>query len=115
MDKFCSVNGIDHRVTSAYHPQSNGLTERTNQTIKNGVDKHNEEIDDCRSEARENIVIKQSKQNTTYDAAHVACPFKVVSKVLLHSSHQLMQMAKQLEENFTGPYIIHHLTKANTA
>uniref|UniRef100_A0A914UMV2 Integrase catalytic domain-containing protein n=1 Tax=Plectus sambesii TaxID=2011161 RepID=A0A914UMV2_9BILA len=187
--------GIDHRVTSAYHPQSNGLTKHTNQTIKKGlrktlegrhkewpkfvnrvlygihlhrprstrqlpykllygfdarfslnnkldqlnqvpeddavtteeadderlrvflqgVDKHNEEIDNCRSEARENIVIEQSKQKTTYDAAHAACPFKVGSKVLLHSSRQLTRMAKQLEENFTGPYIIHRLTKANTA
>uniref|UniRef100_A0A914X9K6 Integrase zinc-binding domain-containing protein n=1 Tax=Plectus sambesii TaxID=2011161 RepID=A0A914X9K6_9BILA len=51
-----------------------------------GVDKHNEEIDNCRSEARENIIIEQSKQKTTYDAAHAACPFKVGSKVLLHSS-----------------------------
>uniref|UniRef100_A0A914WGY3 Uncharacterized protein n=1 Tax=Plectus sambesii TaxID=2011161 RepID=A0A914WGY3_9BILA len=35
--------------------------------------------------------------------------------VLLHSSRQLTRMAEQLEENFSGPYIIHRLTKANTA
>lgn len=34
MNEFCVVNGIDQRVTSAYCPQSNGLTERTNQTNK---------------------------------------------------------------------------------
>uniref|UniRef100_A0A914XHI5 RNA-directed DNA polymerase n=1 Tax=Plectus sambesii TaxID=2011161 RepID=A0A914XHI5_9BILA len=34
-----NVNGIDHRVTSAYHPQSNGLTEHTNQTIKSRLQK----------------------------------------------------------------------------
>ncbi|KAL6741772.1 hypothetical protein Aduo_014995 [Ancylostoma duodenale] len=39
MGQFCNTNGIDHRVTSAYCPQSNGLTERTKQTIKNGLRK----------------------------------------------------------------------------
>uniref|UniRef100_A0A914VKX2 Integrase catalytic domain-containing protein n=1 Tax=Plectus sambesii TaxID=2011161 RepID=A0A914VKX2_9BILA len=39
MDKFCTDNCIDHRVTAAYHLQSNGLTERMNQTIKMGLQK----------------------------------------------------------------------------
>jgi hypothetical protein len=39
MKQFCDANGIDHRVTAAYHPQSNGATERLNQTIKNGLRK----------------------------------------------------------------------------
>uniref|UniRef100_A0A914WWA7 OTU domain-containing protein n=1 Tax=Plectus sambesii TaxID=2011161 RepID=A0A914WWA7_9BILA len=73
------------------------------------------EIDAGRLEVWENIVIEQSKKKTVYDAAHAACPFKNGSKVLLHSSRQLTRMAEQLEENFTGPYIIHRLTKANTA
>ena len=29
--------GISRSVTSAYHPQTNGLAERTNQTLKNRV------------------------------------------------------------------------------
>ena len=29
-----NLMGIDHRLTTAYHPQGNGQTERTNQTIE---------------------------------------------------------------------------------
>ncbi|KAK3709530.1 hypothetical protein QZH41_006769 [Actinostola sp. cb2023] len=42
--------GVKHRITSAYHPQSNGLDERTNQTIKRTLRKvmneKNDEWDD---------------------------------------------------------------------
>uniref|UniRef100_A0A914UKM8 Integrase catalytic domain-containing protein n=1 Tax=Plectus sambesii TaxID=2011161 RepID=A0A914UKM8_9BILA len=34
LDGFCEANGIDHRMTAAYHPQSNGATDQANQTIK---------------------------------------------------------------------------------
>jgi len=29
--------GVQMRITTAYHPQSNGLDERTNQTLKRSV------------------------------------------------------------------------------
>lgn len=32
--------GIEQRISSAYHPQSNGLDERTNQTISHGLLKY---------------------------------------------------------------------------
>ena len=32
--KLCKAWNIEHRVSAAYHPQTNGLDERTNQTIK---------------------------------------------------------------------------------
>ncbi|XP_048093482.1 uncharacterized protein LOC125291015 [Alosa alosa] len=31
--------GVKHRMTSAYHPQTNGLDERTNQTLKRAIGK----------------------------------------------------------------------------
>ena len=33
------LTGVEQRVTSAYHPQSNGLVERQNRTIKNSLEK----------------------------------------------------------------------------
>lgn len=33
--QLMSVLGIDHRLTTAYHPQANGLDERYNQTLVN--------------------------------------------------------------------------------
>ncbi len=32
---FLNLNGIEHRKTKAYHPQTNGCTEKLNQTIQN--------------------------------------------------------------------------------
>ena len=31
------LTGVEQRITSAYHPQSNGLVERQNRTIKNSL------------------------------------------------------------------------------
>ena len=39
--------GIDHRVSSAYHPETNGLDERMNQTVTKAIVKYlNPEQDD---------------------------------------------------------------------
>ena len=42
-----SLTGTEHRITSAYHPQTNGLTERFNQTLQTALMKMvNEEQND---------------------------------------------------------------------
>ena len=37
--ELTSAFGIDHRLTTAYHPQANGLDERFNQTLVNSLSK----------------------------------------------------------------------------
>ena len=39
MDRLEALTGFKQRVTSAYHPQSNGLDERLNQTLKASLQK----------------------------------------------------------------------------
>lgn len=41
--QLMSVFGIDHRLTTAYHPQANGLDERYNQTLINSLSKFAQE------------------------------------------------------------------------
>ena len=37
--ELMKILGIDHRLTTAYHPQANGLDERYNQTLVNSLAK----------------------------------------------------------------------------
>ena len=47
INRLEELTGFQHRVTSAYHPQSNGLDERMNQTLKAALQKLvNENQDD---------------------------------------------------------------------
>ena len=40
VEQISSICGIERKVTSAYHPRTNGLTERFNQTLVNALRKH---------------------------------------------------------------------------
>lgn len=42
VDELLKTSGVEHKVTSAYHPQTNGLTERFNQTLIKSIRKHAE-------------------------------------------------------------------------
>jgi transposase InsO family protein len=44
--QLCNACGIEHKVTSAYHPQANGHTEKFNDTLINMLKKHAEENPD---------------------------------------------------------------------
>ena len=60
--------GTDHWITSAYHPQSNGLVERLNQTLQNTlmkqVNDHQSNWDAFLDHAL--FAIRTSKQESKY-------------------------------------------------
>ena len=67
VDELEERTGFQHKVTSAYHPQSNGLDERTNQTLKCQFQKLvNEHMDDW-DQLLENILFayRLSHQDST--------------------------------------------------
>ena len=41
-----SITKTEHRISSAYHPQTNGLTERFNQTLRSLIEFVNKNQDD---------------------------------------------------------------------
>jgi len=43
IENLVKVVGIEHRIISAYHQRTNGLTERFNQTLVAALMKHAEE------------------------------------------------------------------------
>lgn len=48
--------GIKHRLTTAYHPQANGLDERYNQTLANTISKFTQQERGCWDEKLQEIV-----------------------------------------------------------
>ena len=50
------LTGVEQRVTSAYHPQANGLAERQNRTIKNSLVKVLEDSPEMWLQVTEGII-----------------------------------------------------------
>ena len=55
-DMLMETFGIEHRLTTPYHPQANGLDERLNQTLMNAVAKYAAEERDTWDEQLPEIV-----------------------------------------------------------
>lgn len=66
---------IDHRLTTAYHPQANGLDERFNQTLKNGIAKFSH---DHRDEWDVNLGELAYAYNTSFQESTKHSPFEAM-------------------------------------
>ena len=92
------LRGTDHKITSTYHPWSNGLDERTtlsralmkffndNQNDFNEKDRVMMNIcDQVKAQAKQNIDKAQERQKKSYDAKHQPLRFKEGNTLLLRN------------------------------
>ena len=70
-----AVNRTEHRVTSAYHPQSNGLTERFNQTLQTALIKVGNDTQDDWDEHLSSVLFTY---RTAQQKATKMLPFEVM-------------------------------------
>ena len=72
---FCSLIGATVSLTSGYHPQSNGQTERLNQELEKGLRCL---ISSCPSSWSKNLIWVEYAQNTLPCSASGLTPFQCV-------------------------------------
>ena len=69
------LTGTEHRLTSAYHPQSNGLTERFNQTLQTALLKL---VNDTQTDWDEHLPAILFAYRTCQQRATKPTPFEVM-------------------------------------
>ncbi|WAR12711.1 hypothetical protein MAR_026891, partial [Mya arenaria] len=125
---LCAEWDVGHRVTAAYHPQTNGLDERTNQTIKRALSKCvnggqtdwdtrlDQERESQQAETTEKVKINTEKakfkqqrdfRNTHEKKKRRYTDIKVGDKVLKFNSARAGRKSKaDLGYNYSGPYVV---------
>ena len=73
--ELLQLTGTEHCVTSAYHPQSNGLTERFNQTLQTALTKVVNETQDDWDEHLSSVLFAY---RTAQQKATKMSPFEVM-------------------------------------
>ena len=74
-EELLRLTGTDHRVTSAYHPQTNGLTERFNQTLQAALVKV---INDTQDDWDEHLPAILFAYRTSLQKATQLTPFELM-------------------------------------
>ena len=74
-EELLQLTGTEHRVTSAYHPQSNGLTERFNQTLQTALIKV---VNDTQDDWDEHLSSVLFAYRTAEQKATKMSPFEVM-------------------------------------
>ncbi|XP_063073300.1 uncharacterized protein LOC134463893 isoform X2 [Engraulis encrasicolus] len=67
--------GVKHRMTSAYHPQTNGLDERTNQTLKRAIGKT---LEGSQERWEDNLKEVLFAHNSSKQASSKFSPFRLM-------------------------------------
>ena len=74
-DRLFKLTGTQHRITSAYHPQSNGLTERFNQTLQSALLKL---VNDSQNDWDDHLPAVLFAYRTSQQKATKLTPFEIM-------------------------------------
>ncbi|UYV66538.1 hypothetical protein LAZ67_4002004, partial [Cordylochernes scorpioides] len=127
-----NLNGTIHRFTTAYHPQTNGLTERLNKTLtdmisifytapyqpagtaEDYVGHLVTNAEDARMLARLNILQAQSKDKERYDKKHQEVTYKEGDLVWVFTPVRTVGLSEKLLKRYFGPYrVIRKISSVN--
>lgn len=80
------------------------------------LEKQMENMISIREKALKNIEVAQARQKKYYDAKHCKDrgKYKVGALVLLKNSKKLSRKGSKMEQNWSGPYLIHDIVGKNT-
>ncbi|GFV17030.1 retrovirus-related Pol polyprotein from transposon 297 [Trichonephila clavipes] len=117
---------IDHRFTTAYHPQTNGLTERFNKTLAdmlsigndtrynatilsndfddNNITKIAARAEESRQLARVHTLRAQDKDRRRYDSKHQMVSYAPGDLVWVYTPVRKVGLSEKLLRRYFGPY-----------
>ncbi|GET59960.1 DDE-type integrase/transposase/recombinase [Rhizophagus irregularis DAOM 181602=DAOM 197198] len=125
MEELVERCGINHRLSTPYRPQTNGLVERFNKTLCEGLAKLGKENWDkhipsvlfaYRTKKQSSTRIKpfyatygrRAKLPLDKDENKITKPkFEIGEKVLLYEAWREKQWSGKLQNKWKGPYLIH--------
>ncbi|GJT57253.1 reverse transcriptase domain-containing protein [Tanacetum coccineum] len=113
LEKALQKYGVTHKLSTTYHPQSNGQSKVTNRAIKlilersvMGTILKVNELAELRDGAYENTrIYKERTKKSLNSRLHGDKYFKVGDKVLLYNSRLKMYLGK-LKSKWSGPNIV---------
>nr|GEV75197.1 reverse transcriptase domain-containing protein [Tanacetum cinerariifolium] len=110
-DKFAKVMSkyeVTHHLATAYHPQTSGQAEESNQGLKRILERTKlelKELNELRDQAYKNSFIYKEKTKKLHDSKIKNRIFNVGDRVLLFNSH-LKIFSGKLKTRWSGPFII---------
>nr|GFA37266.1 reverse transcriptase domain-containing protein [Tanacetum cinerariifolium] len=100
--------GVNHRLSTAYHPQTSGQVEQTNFDLSVAGDHQKiqlNELNELRDHAYENSLIYKEKTKRIHDSKIKNRVFNVGDQVILFNS-RLKIFSSKLKSRWSGPFTI---------
>ena len=100
-DQLYKMTNTEHRITSAYHPQTNGLTERFNQTLSRCLSKV---VNDAKDNWDEKIDTVLMGYRASWQASTKKSPYFMLYQVemRLPIEHEILPNDDEVSEDIQG-------------